>query len=318
MNLDQLVVFLSVARHLHFSRAADELHLTQPAVSASVARLESSYGVALFHRIGRRVKLTDAGRFLQVEGQRLLERVDLLERGLMDFHALRQGELQLGASFTVGNYWLPTYLQAFHERYPGVALHCTLANAAQILEGTAEGRFDLGFVSGVSDAELALEGGSDLVLEQVGSERLQLVVGPGHPWFGRASLEPAQLRQARWVMREAGSGSQRMLMQWLAAGGLTPEDLEVSLVLTSSEMVKAVVSTGTAVAALPGTMVAQDMALGQLWPLQINGLAGGAQPIWMLKHPQRYQSQVLTAFEAAFRPPTGLAVDLPAPGSGAG
>jgi DNA-binding transcriptional LysR family regulator len=120
MNLDQLQVFLAVARHLHFSRAAEELFITQPAVSASVAKLESQYGVKLFHRIGRRVELTDAGRFLLGEGPRLLDGVDRLERGLQEFNDLRRGVLSLGASFTVGNYWLPSRLTRFGERYPEI------------------------------------------------------------------------------------------------------------------------------------------------------------------------------------------------------
>ena len=104
MHFDQLRVFLSVARHLHFSRAAEELYISQPAVSASVAKLESHYGVRLFLRIGRRVELTDAGRFLRQEGLRLLDHVALVERGLQEFQALRRGVISLGASLTVGNY----------------------------------------------------------------------------------------------------------------------------------------------------------------------------------------------------------------------
>lgn len=102
MNLDQLHVFLVVSRHLHFSRAAEELFITQPAVSAAISKLESSFGVKLFHRIGRRVELTDAGRFLAEEGALLSDRVDQLERRLLEFNALRRGVLSLAASFTVG------------------------------------------------------------------------------------------------------------------------------------------------------------------------------------------------------------------------
>ena len=296
MKLDQLVVFLSVARHLHFSRAADELHLTQPAVSASVARLEGHYGVALFHRIGRRVQLTDAGRFLQREGAVLLERADLVDQGLRDFQALAQGELHLGASFTVGNYWLPHYLQRFSAAYPGINLRCTLANAAHILEGTSQGRFDLGFVSGVSDADQCPEMGPDLQLDQVGTERLHLVVGPGHPWFGCMVLEASQLCQLPWVMREPGSGSQQMLLRFLDQAGIAVADLPVMLQLTSSEMVKAVVATGAAVAALPGTMVESEIGQRQLWPLTIRDHDPGIQPIWMLRHPCRSLSPLIRTF----------------------
>ena len=101
MTLDQLQTFLAVAQHLHFTQAAEALYLSQPAVTAAIQSLEKQYGVKLFHRIGRRVELTDAGRMLQREAQKILDRVDLTERGLQEFNNLQQGELKLGASHWV-------------------------------------------------------------------------------------------------------------------------------------------------------------------------------------------------------------------------
>ena len=211
MNLDQLQVFLAVARHLHFSRAAEELYITQPAVSASVAKLESQYGVKLFHRIGRRVELTDAGRFLLEEGPRLLDGVERLERGLQEFNDLRRGVLSLGASFTVGNYWLPSRLSRFGDLHPEIELLCTLGNADQVLEGTARGQFDLCFLTGWANREEAPELEGHLSAVQVGQERLQVVVGRSHPWFGIASISGNDLRRSAWIVRERGVKRHRKL-----------------------------------------------------------------------------------------------------------
>lgn len=301
MNLDQLRVFLAVARHLHFSRAADELYVTQPAVSAAVAKLENQYGVRLFHRIGRRVEITDVGRFLAVEGARLLERVDLLERGLQDFNDLQRGVLSLGASLTVGNYWLPARIKAFWERHAGIELRCSLANAEQVLEGTAQGQFDLCFLSGWADGGLPLLEAELLSAEEVGQEQLLVVVGRGHPWFGLPLLQPQHLSDSAWVMRERGSGAQSLLDGVLAEVGVPVEALNVSLVLNSSEMVKAIVLEGGAAAALPETMVRQEVELGLLWPMPIEGCTRHRQPIWMVKHRQRYGSRLLLAFEELVR-----------------
>jgi DNA-binding transcriptional LysR family regulator len=298
MNLDQLRMFLAVARHQHFSRAADELYITQPAVSAAVAKLEAQYGVRLFHRIGRRVEITDVGRFLMAEGQALLERVELVERGLHDFNTLERGVLNLGASLTVGNYWLPSRLKGFWDQHRGVELRCNLANAEQLLEGMAQGQYDLGFLTGWPSGDKASIGEGVLRAVEVGEERLLLVVGRGHPWFGQEALGPQQLRDSAWVMRERGSGAQSLLERLLAEVGVALAELPVALVLTSGEMAKAVVLEGGAAAALPEPMVCQELEQGLLWSLPVLGCNRQRQPIWMVRHRQRYRSRLLMAFEA--------------------
>lgn len=305
MNLDQLRVFLSVAQHLHFSRAAEELYITQPAVSASVAKLEAHYGVKLFHRIGRRVELTDSGRYLLEEGRRLLDGVEQMERGLLDFNALRRGRLSLGASLTVGNYWLPARLKAFGDLHGGIDLKCSLGNAEQVLEGTAHGRFDLCFVTGwrghptTPGAPSLAE--ANLSAEVVGRERLRLVVGRGHPWFGRAEVDAVDLLRTGWILREKGSGAQQLFEVLLAEVGVELSALRVDLVLNSSEMVKAVVLEGGSAAALPETMVRQEMAMAMLWPVPLRGAPGTDQPIWMVRHTQRHESRLLHTFEDMIR-----------------
>lgn len=299
MNLDQLQVFLAVSRHLHFSRAAEELYITQPAVSASIAKLESQFGVKLFHRIGRRVELTDAGRFLAHEGQRLLEQVSQLERRLLEFNALKRGVITIGASFTVGNYWLPASLKQFYEAHPGIKVQCGLGNAEQVLDGTARGEYDIGFISGSQQEPLPHQ----LIAEPVGQERLQIVVAQGHPWFGSASIKPQQLQASAWVMRERGSGARQMFADGLHHLKISMESLPVSLVLTSSEMVKSVVLHGGGAAALPESMVRHEITLQLLWPVTVEGLLMSEQ-ILMIHHAQRHQSPLISAFEREVSQPT--------------
>lgn len=288
LNLDQIHIFISVAKHLHFSRAAEELYITQPAVSATIAKLETQLGLSLFHRIGRRVELTDAGRFLQQEGQLLLEQSRELERGLQDFNALQRGALQLGASFTVGNYWLPRHMVRFRSSHPGIELHCRLANAETILDGIDSGQFDLGFLCGRQPHGVA---------KVVGEERLVLVVGRQHPWFGQSPIDPAQLLQADWLMRESGSGARHMLEQSLKAIGLSVDELRIQQVLHSSEMLKALLCCGHGLAALPASMVEFEIELGVLWPVTLTHHTLPTEPIWMLRSPQRKESLLLNAFE---------------------
>lgn len=289
LNLDQVHIFLSVAKHLHFSKAADELYISQPAVSASIAKLESHLGVPLFHRIGRRVELTEAGSFLQQEGQRLMAQAQQLNRQLEDFSAMQRGSLQLGASFTVGNYWLPSHLARFRARYPAIEIHCQLGNAEAILEGTNAGRFDLGFLTGRPPSGEA---------SAVGSESLTLVVGRGHPWFGKPAQTPDQLLRIPWLLREPGSGTRQNLEQWLEVLGLSLQDLMVLQELQSNEMVKTMVASTPAIAALPASMVCQEIASEGLWPIALAGYTLRAEAIWMVRSPHRLNSQIISRFEA--------------------
>jgi DNA-binding transcriptional LysR family regulator len=306
MTLEQLRIFLAVTTHLHFTRAAEALYMTQPAVSAAIQNLEAAYCVKLFHRIGRRIEITEAGRLLQVEAQKILDQVVLTERGLRELNNLKRGELKLGSSLTIGNYWLPEKISHFKREHPGISVHCTLANAKEICEGTATGLFDLGLVTGDVDPNL------QNLLEQgmVGSDRLQIVVGKAHPWFKRTEVSVKELVETPWVMRESGSGSQQMFEQAIKRWGIEPADLDVNLVLSSSEMVKAVVESGVGAAAIPELMVQKERQLLTLWAVTMTNSRKGStapleivQPVWKLKHRQRFQTQLAIAFEQMLTPP---------------
>ncbi|MEX0271822.1 LysR substrate-binding domain-containing protein, partial [Leptolyngbyaceae cyanobacterium UHCC 1019] len=129
----------------------------------------------------------------------ILDQVFLTERGLRELNNLQQGELKLGASLTIGNYWLPDCISQFKLQHPGISVICTLANAEEICEGTATGLFDLGIVSGEVRPSLK----TALAAAEVGRDRLQIVVGKSHPWFKHATVTVEELMQTAWVMRES-------------------------------------------------------------------------------------------------------------------
>ncbi len=297
MTLEQLRIFLAVVEHLHFTRAAEALYITQPAVSAAIQSLETEYGVRLFHRISRQIEITEAGMLLHVEARKIMEQVTLTERGLRELNNLQRGELKLGSSLTIGNYWLPDKISQFKLKYPGIFVNCTLGNAEEIGEGTATGRFDLGLVTG--DIKPALK--SSLEQEVVGRDRLQIVVGKYHPWFKRTEISPEELVTVDWVMRESGSGTQQIFLQALQDWGIEPHQLNVVLVLSSSEMVKAVVESGVGAAAIPELMVLKELRLSTLHAIRIIDHDGTkreiVQPVWKLKHRQRFQTRLAIVFE---------------------
>src|ERR1700760_3688972 len=132
MTLEQLRIFVAVAEHEHMTRAASVLHLTQSATSAAIAALEARHATRLFDRIGRNIRLTDAGRQFLIEARAVLARADAAETVLADLAGLKRGSLALAASQTVGNYWLPPLMHHFHARYPGIRLALTIGNTEQV------------------------------------------------------------------------------------------------------------------------------------------------------------------------------------------
>ncbi|MCA6604276.1 MAG: LysR family transcriptional regulator, partial [Pseudanabaena sp. M007S1SP1A06QC] len=258
MTLEQLRIFLAVAEHLHFTRAAEALYITQPAVSAAIQSLEAWYGVKLFHRIGRHIEITDAGLLLQTEAMEIIDRIKLMERGLRELNDLQRGELKLGTSLTIGNYWLPAKISRFQELYPNITIKCTLANTEEICDGTAAGLFDLGLIE--ADVKPSLQ--KDLAQEEIGSDRLLIVVGKSHPWYERPKITVDDLGKTAWVMRESGSGTQQVFEQALLSWGVNPSELEIMLVLSSGEMVKSALESSARAAAISELMVQKEFQLG--------------------------------------------------------
>ncbi len=304
MTLDQLKIFLAVAEHLHFTRAAEALYITQPSVSAAVQNLETEYGIKLFNRIGRHIEITQAGRLLQKETKKILDHVALTERGLRELNNLQQGDLKVGASINVGNYWLPEKICQFKRQYPGIFINCTLGNADAICEGTVSGEFDLGLVT--KEIKPAFQ--HCLTQEIIGVDRLQIVVGRSHPWFGQPNVFLSDLSTTAWVMREPGSGAQQVFEQALHDWEIDSSRLNVILVLSSSEMVKTVVEGGFGAAAIPGWMVKKEIQFSTLHSVgvidprsKLNASLEIIQPIWKLKHQQRYQTKILIVFEQLLR-----------------
>ena len=300
MTFDQLRVFLAVVEYLHFTRAAEALYISQPAVSAAIQCLEEQYEVRLFHRIGRHIEITEAGKLLQVEAQKIIDQVALTERGLRELNNLQRGELKLGSSLTIGNYWLPDKISQFKYQYPGISVNCTLANTEEICEGTATGLFDLGLVEG--EVKPAVKN----VLEEdsVGGDRLVIIVGQSHPWFKQGEVALTKLNQTDWVMREAGSGTQQRFEQALEHWGITPSKLNTILVLHSGEMVKAVIESGVGAAAISELMVKKELQLNTLRAIQVKDTRKGkaeileiVRPFLKLKHQQRFQTRLAKAFE---------------------
>lgn len=290
MTLEQLRIFIAVAEREHVTRAAEALNLTQSAVSAAVAALETRHAIRLFDRVGRRILLTDAGRAFLPEARAVLARVAAAERVLADAAGLSRGTLRLAASQTIGNYWLPPRMLAFRRAHPGIALELRLGNTEQVAAAVEGMEADLGFVEG----PVARPG---LVRAPVGGDALELVVAPDHPWAALPGL-PQDLAATTWIQREPGSGTRALADRALEAAGADLAALTDRMELSSNEAVLATVKAGAAAAILSRLVTGPEVAAGRLVALP---LPGEARPFWVLRHRERHETRAETAFIALTR-----------------
>jgi DNA-binding transcriptional LysR family regulator len=276
MTLEQLRIFVAVAERQHMTRAAEALNLTQSAVSAAIAALEARHDVRLFHRVGRGIELTDIGRGFLDDARALLDRAAVAEQALADRGALVRGRLSLVASQTIASYWLPRFLTHFAAAHPGVTIDLSIGNTAQAADRVLTGAAELGFVEGVVDEPA-------LARWPVGQDRLQLVrAEPTGP------IDIGWLRQARWVMREVGSGTRTSLEAALADLGVDASALDIAMTLPSNEAVRTAVAAGEGITGLSSLVVEPLVALGQLHPLD---LPLAPRPFHALRHKERYRSR---------------------------
>jgi DNA-binding transcriptional LysR family regulator len=250
VTLEQLRIFVAVAYVEHFTRASQRLRLSQSAVSAAIAALEAEHRVLLFDRARRHVELTAAGSVFLEEAEAILARVDLAIRRLHDLSELRIGHLNIAASQTVANYWLPPFLNAYHERYPGIVIDLWDGNSTQVEKRVLRGQAEFGIIEhDPHDTTLATE--------VLAPDKLVAVVGKQHAWFDRETVEWRELTQTPWIMREQGSGTRALFENALVEHGIEPDALEITLVLKTGEAVRNAVAVGSSAAVL-STLVADD------------------------------------------------------------
>ena len=262
LTLRQLEVFLAVARAGGFRRAADGLHLSQPALSQHVAELERALGARLFDRLARRVELTEAGRILVEHAGRLFASLEGAREAVADLAGLRRGALQIGASTTPGVYVLPAVLGAFEARYPGIALRLIIANSSAIEARVRASELDLGVVGGH-----ALHPGEECLSAGLVDE-LVLIVSPTHPWAGRRQIPASSLEAQRVLVREEGSATRQVTERVLQQAGAR---LGRVMELGSTEAIKQGVMVGLGVAFVSVHAARGEVASGRLRQLRLEG-----------------------------------------------
>lgn len=278
ISLRQVEAFVAVARTGTVTQGAAEVGITQSALSQALAEFEAHLGVQVFDRPGRRLVLNGHGRHLLPMAASLLERARELERqfasGACAVH------LHLGASLTVGNYLMPGLIAEFQARHPGSRLDLMVANTRQVVEAIARFEIDIGFIEGPCFHP-------DIMATPWRRDALAIYAGPAHPLARQAQVTPADLRAARWIMREPGSGTREVVEHALLA---EVGPVEVALELGGTEAIKRAVAAGLGLACLPVVATEAEVRAASLVPLDVPALRLERR-LLILTHRQKYQTK---------------------------
>jgi DNA-binding transcriptional LysR family regulator len=261
----RLRVFRIVAEELSFTRAAERLFLTQPAVTMQIKNLEEELGQRLFDRTGQRIVLTPAGRVLDDYAKRIAALCTDAERDLAALKGETRGRLALGASTTIAQYLLPRLAGEFLATFPAIQLSIISGNTSDIVAALAEGRIALGLIEGPP-------GRSDVKCEAFVEDEIELVVPPAHEFAVGGEVEPTALKLASIILREHGSGTRQVVEEALKEARLDPRHLRIVLELDSTESIKSAITAGIGVGFVSRWALGKETTLGLLRTVPVKGL----------------------------------------------
>ena len=253
----RLQAFRAVAKHRSFTKAADALCMTQPAVTFQIKQLEDHFNARLFNRAGGRITLTPAGIVALGYAERILGLCDELDAQIKDLTGREVGPLTIGASTTIAEFLLPRIVGEFKSLHPGIVPQLVVANSEVVQARVAERSLDLGFIEG--DSHLPT-----LVTDVCCEDELQLVCAPSHPLAKRKGVAVEMLPGYPYITRELGSGTREVIDHYLQKAGLSVDSLEIIMEATSPEALKGLVATGLGFTIMSCATVEKEVRLGDL------------------------------------------------------
>ena len=259
-TLHQLRIFLSVARHGSFARAAAAMHLSPPTLSLQVKQLSETVGQPLFEQLGKKIFLTAAGQTLAQACEDIENRMERLSQDLAMLQGVERGSLRVAILTTV-KYTVPKLLGSFCVAHPGIDVAMQVGNRENLLQRLGSNQDDL-YIMGQPPEH------TDVVCEPFADNPLVLVAPPGHPLAGQRRIAPQRLAKEPFILREAGSGTRLTSERYFAEQGVT---ITPRLEVSSHEAIKQVVAGGLGVAVVSASTVVSELALGELVQLDVKG-----------------------------------------------
>jgi DNA-binding transcriptional LysR family regulator len=286
VNLNQLRVFCEVLERKGFTRAAESLYLTQPAVSRQIRDLERHFGVELFEQIGKRTYPTGAGETLYSYARQVFRLLDDLDTEINQIKGLKAGHLRIVASATAGTYLLPPLLGHFKRQYPGVEVTLEINNSQQVEQRLIfHQQIDLG----VTERPVAEEA---LHAEAFDTDDLVVIVSPDHSFASRKVVSAAGLEGERFIHREQGSGTRMLLEEEFTRANVKVRPV---MELGSTAAVKQAVAAGLGISIVSSRSIRLEVEAGLLESLRCPDLHL-TRDIWFVHHRDRRLSRAASAF----------------------
>jgi DNA-binding transcriptional LysR family regulator len=282
LTLRQLKVFEAIARHGSFTRASEELFLTQPTVSMQIKKLTGAIGQPLFEQIGKKIYLTAVGQELYLTCREVFHSLDRFEMTVADMQGLKQGQLRL-AVITTAEYFIPRLLGPFCQRYPGIEVTLEVFNREHILQRLNDNMDDL-YILGQPPEGIAVEYFPFL-------ENPLVVVGPpGHPLTTLNRVTVQNLAEYPFIMREPGSGTRQALQRLFDEHKV---HINVRMELGSNEAIKQAIMGGLGVSALSQHTLTAEVAAGELIILKVQGFP--IRRSWYAAYPSGKQLSIIAS-----------------------
>jgi DNA-binding transcriptional LysR family regulator len=283
----RLQVFHAVAKHLSFTRAADALFMTQPAVTFQIKQLEEQYSTRLFERRHGSIALTPAGELVLSYAEKILALSDEMETRLSEMTGEMRGPLLVGASTTIAEFMLPRVLGEFNAAYPQVRARLIVANSESIESRVAEHTLDVGLI----EVPAKMPGLSSQICCE---DELQVICAPDYPLSGMKSVTPKALAEYEFISREPGSGTREITDAYFAEHKIPPATLKTQMELGSPEALKGVVSTGLGFAIVSKAVVAKEIQLGELVAIPLKPAL--KRSLYLVFQKDRFQSRLTGTF----------------------
>jgi DNA-binding transcriptional LysR family regulator len=286
MNLHLLRMFATVVEHQSFSRAAEALEVSQPAVSKAVRELESQLDVVLLDRGGRQFQLSEPGKVLYAYAKDIFALEHAAVDAVQAFYAMDRGTLVIGASTTIAAYWLPPLVAAFVREHSGITVRVQSGNTQAVAQWLLDTVVDVALVEGPVDDE-RLE-------QRPWRHERMVIVAPRDSQQGNKPIDAAKLNHRTWILREQGSGSREVVERELSRLGIVIGRVQE---VGSNEAIVQSVVAGLGLGMVPRICAEDQIALGKVAELKLSS-GELARELYRLRLPRRPISQAALAFEA--------------------
>jgi DNA-binding transcriptional LysR family regulator len=262
MDVRDLQVFLSVSKHLNYTRAGEEINLSQPSVSVRIHQLESELRVKLFEQLGKKVVLTDAGQLLVPYANRVIAAIDDAHHAIDELQGLERGSLRIGASTTPGMYLVPQVVARFKRSHPKIDIHLRIKDTREVEDGVLNNEFDFGFVGGHL---IATEVSAHAWL----TDELLLVVSPDHRLRNKKTVRKQDLEGESFIVRESGSATRATIVTQLQQANF---ELETVIEMENPESIKKAVQSGLGIAFISKFAIATELKAKTLTAIRVRDL----------------------------------------------